>query len=79
MKDYPIKITFGEIRETGARRITVFCKDYRCSHNAEIDAARWPDEMRLSDLEPRFTCTVCGRRGSINRSVDAPPRIGTGG
>ncbi len=79
MNDYPTKIMFGEMRETGATRIIVFCKDYQCSHNVQLDAARWPDEMRLSDLEPRFTCTVCGGRGSIIRSVDVPPRMGTGG
>ena len=78
MSDYPMKITFREMRETGATRIIVFCKDYRCSHNIQMDAAKWPDEMRLSDLEPRFICTVCGKRGSIIRSVDAPPKMGTG-
>ncbi|MGY4570538.1 uncharacterized protein (UPF0264 family) [Bradyrhizobium sp. USDA 3256] len=77
MRDYPTKITFGEMRETGATRIIVFCKDYRCSHNVQMDAARWPDEMRISDVEPRFICTVCGKRGSNIRSVDAPPRMGT--
>ena len=79
MKDYPTKITFGQMRETGATRIVVFCKDYQCSHNVQMDASRWPDEMRLSDLEPRFTCTVCRKRGSIMRSVDAPPRMRTCG
>ncbi|OKO79049.1 hypothetical protein [Bradyrhizobium sp. NAS96.2] len=79
MSDYPTKITFGEMRETGATRIIVFCKDYRCSHNVTMDGSKWPAEMRLSDLEPRFRCTVCGKRGSNIRSVDVPGKIGTGG
>jgi hypothetical protein len=27
----------------------------------------WPDDVRLSDLEPRFTCQACGRRGATVR------------
>jgi hypothetical protein len=29
-----------------------------------ISGDAWPDEMRLSDLEPRFVCSACGRRGA---------------
>jgi hypothetical protein len=25
---------------------------------------RWLDDKRLSDLEPRFVCTACGKRGA---------------
>ena len=24
----------------------------------------WPDHIRLSDIEVRFTCSVCGKRGA---------------
>jgi hypothetical protein len=27
-------------------------------------AIEWSDEMRLSDLEPRFICKACGKRGA---------------
>jgi hypothetical protein len=27
-------------------------------------ADRWPDDVRLSDIEPRFLCQVCGKRGA---------------
>jgi hypothetical protein len=27
------------------------------------DADCWPDELRLSDIEDRFVCTACGKRG----------------
>jgi hypothetical protein len=29
-----------------------------------ISGDRWPDDVRLSDLETRFTCQACGRRGA---------------
>jgi hypothetical protein len=27
-------------------------------------ADRWADDVRLSDVEPRFVCTACGKRGT---------------
>jgi hypothetical protein len=42
----PQKITLGEMRAMGIRG----------SHNVEISADQWPDDVRLSDLEPLFTC-----------------------
>ena len=36
------------------------CRDHRCSHHVEISADRWPDDVRLSDIEPGFVCTACG-------------------
>jgi len=29
-----------------------------------ISGDAWPDDVRLSDIEPRFVCTVCGKRGA---------------
>ena len=29
-----------------------------------ISADQWPDDVRLSDIEDRFVCTACGRRGA---------------
>jgi hypothetical protein len=60
----PIKITFGELRETGVHGLLVYCADYRCSHSVAISADRWPDQVRLSDIEPQFVCQVCGKRGA---------------
>jgi len=40
------------------------CFDFRCSHCIRMNADQWPDEMRLSDLEDKFTCTARGRRGA---------------
>jgi len=39
-------------------------RDYKCSHSIEALADRWPDDVRLSNIEPRFVCTACGRRGA---------------
>jgi hypothetical protein len=25
---------------------------------------RWPDDVRLSDIEPLFTCQACGKKGA---------------
>jgi hypothetical protein len=64
----PQKITFAELRNGGVRGLLVYCSDYRCSHSIAISGDPWPDEMRLSDLELRFVCSACGRRGADVRS-----------
>ena len=58
------KITLGDMRASGARGLLVYCSDYRCSHHVAISSDRWPDNIRLSDIEPRFVCTACGKRGA---------------
>ena len=71
----PVKITLGEMRGTGVRGLVVFCADYRCSHNITLPPAyvdRWPDNIRLSDLEPRFVCKICGQRGANIRGESEP-------
>jgi len=56
----PVKITLGEMREMGVRGLLVYCSDYRCSHSLAISADRWPDQVRLSDLEELFVSQACG-------------------
>ena len=60
----PQKITFGDMRGAGVRGVLVYCSDYRCSHSIALSADRWPDDLRLSDIAPRFVCGACGRRGA---------------
>jgi hypothetical protein len=60
----PTKITFGEMRASGVRGVIVYCADYRCSHSVAMEADQWPDDLKLSDIEDRFTCTACGKRGA---------------
>jgi hypothetical protein len=51
---------------------------HRCSHHIEIIADRWPDHVRLSDIEPGFVCTACGKRGAEIRPKFSQARMGTG-
>jgi hypothetical protein len=60
----PVKITFGELRASGVRDVPVYCSDYKCSHHVKISGDAWGDEIRLSDIEGRFVCAACGRRGA---------------
>jgi hypothetical protein len=62
--DRPTKISFGEMRSSGVRGVLVYCADYRCSHYIAVTADQWPDDVRLSDIEPRFVSTACGKRGA---------------
>jgi hypothetical protein len=55
------KITFGQMREMGVRGLLIYCLDYRCSHSLAISGDRWPDDVRLSDIEPKL---ACGERGA---------------
>lgn len=70
------KITLGEMRDSGVRGILIYCSDYRCSHHIAINADLWPDRVRLSDLEPRFVCQVCGKKGAEVRPDFGPARMG---
>jgi hypothetical protein len=33
------KITFGEMRASGARGVLIYCSDYRCSHSTAVSVA----------------------------------------
>ena len=72
------KITLGEMRSAnGPPRLIVYCSDFQCSHSVVIDAAQWGDDVRLSDLEPKFTCKACGRRGADVRPLLNGRKMGT--
>jgi hypothetical protein len=68
------KITF-QMRESGVDRVLIYCADYKCSHSIEMSAHRWPDHVRLSDIEPLFVCKACGKRGADVRGHFAPARM----
>ena len=51
------------MREAGVRGLLIYCADYQCSHSIAVMADRWPDDLRLSDIEPRFICSACGKQG----------------
>ena len=48
-------------------RLRVYCQDYRCSHNVTMNGDQWPDHVRLTEIEDRFICTACGKRGATIR------------
>jgi hypothetical protein len=52
------------MRAAGVRGLLVYCSDCRCSHSIAISGVWWPNEARLSDLEPRLVCSACGKRGA---------------
>jgi hypothetical protein len=71
------KITLGEMRSgNGPNRL--YCSDYKCAHSIIINSERWPDHVRLSDLEPKFTCKACGQRGADVRPLFEKSRDGNG-
>jgi hypothetical protein len=70
-------MTLREMRESGPTRLLIYCGDYRCAHSVVVDAGRWGDGVRLSDLEPKFTCQVCGHRGADVRPLFEPAHMGT--
>jgi hypothetical protein len=46
---------------SGANRAApgvLVCSDYTCRHSIAIVADRWADDLRLSDIEDRFTCSA---------------------
>jgi len=74
---YPRTITFGEMRASGTRDVLIYCRDYRCGHHIEINADCWGDDVRLSDIEPKFFCTKCRQRGGEMRPKFPPARRGS--
>jgi hypothetical protein len=72
------KITLGEMRESGPTRLLVYCGDYKCAHSRVMDVGHWPDDVRLSDLEPKFTCKACGHRGADVRPLFAVDQTASG-
>jgi hypothetical protein len=78
MTTFPQKISFGDLRESGVRDVLIYCRDHHCSHHVETRADRWPDHVRLSDIEPDFVCTACGRRGAEVRPKFSQARMGVG-
>src|SRR5207248_8161424 len=60
----PTKITFADMRDMGVRGVLIYCSDYKCSHSIAISADQWPDDLKLSDIQSRFLCKACGKRGA---------------
>ena len=65
------------MRDFGVPSVLVYCRDRRRSHSTTISADRWPDNVRLSDVEPDFVCTACGHRGAEIRPKFSQACMGT--
>jgi len=72
------KITFGEMRSSDVGDVLIYYRDHRCNHHVEIRSDRWADDIRLSDIEPGFVCTACGKRGADVRPDFGRAPMGTG-
>jgi hypothetical protein len=59
-----MRATDQEMREMGVLGLLIYCAGYRCSHSIAISGDAWPDDARLSDIEDRFVCRACGKRGA---------------
>ncbi len=62
------KITLGEMHSSGVRGVPIYCADYHCSHWTKTSGDQWSDDVRLSDIEERFICSACGKRGADVRA-----------
>ncbi len=71
--DLPAKTHPRRLR-VGVRDVLVYCRDHRC--HIMISADRWPDDVRLPDIEPDFGCTSCGKRGAEVRPKFSQGRMG---
>jgi hypothetical protein len=64
MVDRPVEITFAKMRDSGVREILVDCSDYRRSNSMVLMADHRSGDVRLSNIEVRFVCSVCGERAA---------------
>ena len=71
------KITFGEMRASGASRIIVHYGDYKCGHSVTMYPPYGPIPCGCPTWKSVFVCTVCGHRGADVRPLFEPARMGT--
>jgi hypothetical protein len=43
------------MQSSGVIGVLIYCSDHHCSHVVAVSVDDWPDDIRLSDLESRFT------------------------
>jgi hypothetical protein len=56
------------MRDMGGRGLLIYCSDYKCSYLVTVSGDRWPDDMRLSDLEAKV-CLVSQRQARRRRAA----------
>jgi hypothetical protein len=70
------KIAFRAMHEMGVRSILIYYSNYKCSHSRAISGDRWPDDVRLSDIEPMLICKACGERRELAQRLDHERQVG---
>jgi hypothetical protein len=58
----------GNVRELGVHRLTAFCHNDACRHQALIDVSRYPANTEVLVFRLREKCGKCG-----SRNVDVRP------
>lgn len=58
--------------------VLVYCRDHVAAITSKTNADGWPDDVRLSDIEPNFTCKRCGKRGAELRPKFSQASMGFG-
>jgi hypothetical protein len=57
------------------RGILIYCADHHYSHSVAISADQRDDDVRLSYLEPHFTCKLCGKvRADVRPDFKMPAK-----
>jgi hypothetical protein len=74
MTTYPQR----ELRTSGVRDVLVYCREHKCSHSTRLAPTAGPIISGLSDIEPDFVCTACGKRGAEVRPKFSHAGMGTG-
>ena len=62
------RIIDGNVVRQRPRDLIIYC-DYRCAHSVVVDANRWGDDVRRSDLETKL------RRPAVSAAPTSKPLI----
>jgi hypothetical protein len=64
MVERPLKITFAEMHDSDVRGIPVYLLGPQVQPLCRLMADHGPDDVRPSDIEPRYVCSVCATQGA---------------
>jgi hypothetical protein len=58
-------VTFGAMRAAGVQGVLVHCLACgRWRRLGRAECAKSSDNIKLSDIEPKFVCEACGKHGA---------------
>ena len=64
MADRPVKIIFAPDAQQRYAWDWSIAAPTSAATRSRSAATSGPDDVRLSDIEPQFVCTACGKRGA---------------